>query len=99
MEVCGWVASCREDFQYMSEDGHIMLEPKLAATIHNWSPPGGSPCPVCTERCVERCKCDLGDSRCKNGHDWFTCPVHQLIVLGNSDHNKGYEVCQCRPAE
>lgn len=53
-------------------------------------------CPVCKNKRVARCKCNLSDSFCENKHHWFMCPEHGCIVVGQSDHSKASNVCQCK---
>jgi hypothetical protein len=53
----------------------------------------GSKCPTCGEPCVGRCRCLRADSWCKNGHGWHRCTVHDVIVIGKSDHGKSG--CSC----
>lgn len=53
-------------------------------------------CPVCKEPAVITCKCPIGDSECKNGHEWHRCLVHKKIVQGPSDHSKDTMACHCQ---
>ena len=53
-------------------------------------------CPICGERFVIRCKCFKADSRCKNGHKWHRCLLHDKTVIGKeSDHSKDINSCSC----
>jgi hypothetical protein len=52
-------------------------------------------CPVCHEPAVMTCRCPLGDSSCKNGHQWHRCPVHGVVLLGSADHSGDTFKCRC----
>jgi hypothetical protein len=52
-------------------------------------------CPVCGQMYALRCKCFVGDRTCSQGHHWFICPVHNVIVIGESDHSKSTFSCHC----
>jgi len=42
----------------------------------------GSTCPTCGEPAVSICRCMLGDTSCKNKHEWHECKVHGLVAVG-----------------
>jgi hypothetical protein len=52
-------------------------------------------CPVCSEITIDICRCILKDSRCKNGHYWHRCVVHNKKVIGFGDHGKSTDACHC----
>ena len=52
-------------------------------------------CPICKTKCVAGCKCMLADRVCENGHNWFMCGSDQKTVIGESDHAKYTNECQC----
>lgn len=52
-------------------------------------------CPICGEDAVRTCKCFRKDSTCKNGHDWHTCTIHKIKVIGRSDHSLPTFTCTC----
>ena len=52
-------------------------------------------CPVCNEKVECACTCIRADSECKNGHQWHTCTVHKVKVLGFSDHTLSTKICTC----
>ena len=54
-------------------------------------------CPVCSEEATYNCRCPRMDSGCKNGHEWHRCVIHEVIVLGHSDHSISTFSCTCVP--
>ena len=58
--------------------------------------PDTSVCPICKAEVVGRCKCMRGDAHCRNGHKWHVCPVHDRVVMGESDHSKPMNTCTCK---
>jgi hypothetical protein len=52
-------------------------------------------CPICNERYVAQCKCPLGERSCVNSHYWYTCLVHNIVVIGKSNHNISTTDCHC----
>ena len=52
-------------------------------------------CPICHQPPKVRCRCPRGDSTCENGHEWHTCMIHHVIVLGLSDHSTPTLSCTC----
>lgn len=52
-------------------------------------------CPLCSEVYKYRCRCPRGDMVCHNGHEWHTCTVHGLIVIGPSNHETPTFFCTC----
>jgi hypothetical protein len=57
----------------------------------------GSSCPVCAGPATGRCRCRLNDTNCANGHSWFECPTHGLMV-GEANHGERSSECVCTPA-
>ncbi len=58
--------------------------------------PSGRVCPRCRGCKIRRCRCLNADSSCETcGYEWHTCPVHQLLIEGPSDHSGSG--CQCPP--
>lgn len=55
---------------------------------------GGDRCPVCGSEAQIRCRCILADCACSNGHEWHTCPVHGVVVIGRGDHTASQK-CSC----
>lgn len=62
------------------------------------SPNKENRCPECGEEAETTCRCPRRDSVCKNGHEWHTCFVHKVIVVGQSDHRKSITSCTCKKA-
>lgn len=56
-------------------------------------------CPQCGQSPEIMCRCPKGDSRCKNGHWWHTCLVHNCIVSGKSNHARPTYGCSCGETE
>ena len=52
-------------------------------------------CPVCGEPSVSSCRCPCGEKRCKNGHTWHRCTIHDVCVIGAADHSKDTYRCTC----
>jgi hypothetical protein len=59
-------------------------------------------CPVCGEPMVIRCRCLIGDTACKNEHEWVWCSVHKRCVVipyGVNTHAAGFPIsmfgCKC----
>ena len=52
-------------------------------------------CPICGEKPMGNCKCPRRDSYCSNGHWWHTCVVHNIVILGASDHSMPTNICTC----
>ncbi len=53
-------------------------------------------CPVCGGEAQMRCRCMLADSVCSLGHHWHICPVHHLVVVGESNHAAPMDQCSCK---
>lgn len=53
-------------------------------------------CPICGEKYVMRCKCPLGCMVCNSGHEWHTCILHNVIVMGKADHSLATNKCRCK---
>lgn len=58
----------------------------------------GSKCPTCGESATSVCRCMLGDTRCRNGHNWHECRVHGLVAVG-AKHDGGKSDCTCQVGE
>lgn len=56
-------------------------------------------CPVCGEKRTSSCRCMRADSRCPNNHEWHNCTVHNVVVIGPSDHSGDTYRCTCSRAE
>jgi len=54
------------------------------------------PCPVCSAPAKGVCRCKRSDTTCANGHKWHICPVHDVIVIGLSDHAAPMTQCSCK---
>lgn len=54
------------------------------------------PCPICSAPAKSVCRCKRSDTVCKNGHDWHICPVHDVPVIGKSDHAVPMTQCSCK---
>lgn len=54
-------------------------------------------CPTCNLPALSTCRCMRGDSTCAKGHSWHQCLVHQVMVLGISDHAKPGCSCPQKP--
>lgn len=52
-------------------------------------------CPVCGEKAIMSCKCPRHDSVCTNKHKWHTCTIHDVKVLGSSNHSTDTMTCTC----
>jgi len=52
-------------------------------------------CPVCGEPPISTCRCFRADSKCKNGHEWHRCTIHDTLVMGSSDHSTPTMSCTC----
>jgi len=55
----------------------------------------GSKCPTCGEPAMSVCRCMLGDTMCKNKHNWHECAVHGLVAVGARHDGKGEGGCTC----
>lgn len=55
----------------------------------------GNICPVCGKEAKLTCKCFRQDSVCEDGHEWHTCTIHHVKVLGKSDHSTNTMSCTC----
>lgn len=45
-----------------------------------------SVCPQCDLPAEARCRCQLADARCENGHHWHTCPKCGVVTVGEGNH-------------
>jgi hypothetical protein len=75
----------RSDFVYMvNEDGRL---------IHPTEK-----CPTCGKPALllERCRCTFYCIKCSDGHEWYRCPEHKALVVGNPhEEGKHYGKCAC----
>jgi len=55
----------------------------------------GDSCPQCGDPALDRCRCPLGDMRCRRGHQWHHCPNCRAVITGASDHAKPMEDHLC----
>jgi hypothetical protein len=55
-----------------------------------------SECPTCGGPAVRTCRCRRGDSRCAQGHEWHSCPVHKAAHPWPSQHAGGRD---CVPGQ
>jgi hypothetical protein len=46
-------------------------------------------CPVCQKLAIKGCRCQLGDSECPDGHQWFHCGNCRAPIVGQSLHSVG----------
>ena len=53
-------------------------------------------CPICHLKWQTQCKCLISERTCANNHTWFHCPIHHTLVVGESKHGLGMNVCQCK---
>ena len=51
-------------------------------------------CPKCNSPFVRRCKCQLGERVCENGHIYHHCIVHGFINR-KSNHGNRTTKCSC----
>lgn len=52
-------------------------------------------CPTCDEMYATQCRCPKSDRTCPSGHKWHRCTVHNVVVMGHSDHSKPTFDCTC----
>lgn len=57
-------------------DSGEMEVPKIASAFD------GDACPECGEKFSGSCRCAIGNMHCKQGHNWWVCPKHQLKHAG-----------------
>jgi len=52
-------------------------------------------CPLCRGKASQTCMCPRLGSGCNMSHEWHTCVVHKIKVLGSCDHSIPHDVCTC----
>ena len=53
-------------------------------------------CPECGRPYVVRCRCQLAEMMCSEGHNWHHCPGCGKVIAGEADHAKSIDEHRCR---